>query len=518
MRIQIIIVGILVAGLFSIAAMAGNGTGDVKLGYCFIDQAGNQSVDYKMFNAYEGMGLSLEKFRYYLQNGLRLNANLRNVTLNNRNMTLGFGKPGLFGVEAFNNQFRRIYDFEGGSFTRRNRTEGSLWFYPQRYVQVFGGGSLVNLSGKLADLYNRNLFGSQTEMDYRQETFNVGIRGNYQGRMLRAEYKALNYKDHKSSDRDQKRSLVRLDGMARVPRFDRVMLTGGFRHFETKYTVNDSKISANTVWGGARAMIVPVVFAGYNFVFDRAGAKTDPVATDNFAQAVFATYENPRKGGVTAEYQFDVRDDFENILKANSFYFTGWCRAVKGFEFRASYGTRAEDVDEGARLLGNEDRNRFQATARYTKENLGSLTLKYEGKQRKNDQIESKADYNQFGVDMSLLHCQKYFVLTVGYSFSDGKYENPEKGFHFKDNIVYGNIETREYYNLTAGFGGQYYRSKRDANVESFSLDFSGGYRILKTYRLEAAYNVYNFDDFLVSDQYSTTNIVEVNLIKELSF
>ena len=52
MRIQIIIVGILVAGLFSIAAMAGNGTGDVKLGYCFIDQEGNQSVDYKMFNAY----------------------------------------------------------------------------------------------------------------------------------------------------------------------------------------------------------------------------------------------------------------------------------------------------------------------------------------------------------------------------------------------------------------------------------------------------------------------------------
>ncbi len=249
MRIQSILIVCLVAGMLSVAALAGNGSGNVRLGYCFIDQEGNQSVDHATFNDYEGIGLSLEKFRFNLRNGFLINANLRNMTLNNRNMTLGISKPGLFGVEFLNNQFRRIYDFDGGSFTRRNRTDGSIWLYPIRYLKIFGGGSIINRSGTTVDLFNTTGFGSHIESDYGQKSFNVGLRGNYQGRMLQAEYRTLDYKDHKLSSRDQKRNQIRLDGLMPLPYYERLVLTGGFRHFETKYIDNSFKISANTVWG-----------------------------------------------------------------------------------------------------------------------------------------------------------------------------------------------------------------------------------------------------------------------------
>lgn len=518
MRIQRIIFGCLVAMTISIAAMANNGTGNVKIGYCFIDDAGNRSVDHLTFNDYEGIGLSLEKFKFALRNGFRISANLRNTTLNNRNMTLGISKPGLFGAEFLNNQFRRIYDFEGGSFTRRNRTEGSLWFYPQRYMKIFGGGSLINLSGKTIDLFNTSGFGSATEMDYGQKAFNVGLRGNYHGRMLQAEYRAIDYKDNELASCDQKRYQIKLDALTPIPYYERVILSGGFRHFQTKYSSNDFKISANTVWGGARAKISPVVYASYNFLFDRAGSDSDLVATDNLAQAAYLTYENPMKAGMTAGYQFDVRDDFENEVKGNSYYFSGWCNALREFEFRFEYGSRVEDVKDGVRLLGDENRTRYKTMAKYTKENVGSLSLKYEGKQRKNNQIESKADYNQIAADFELLGCQKCFNLSGGYSFSVGKYTNREKNFQFKDNILYGELDSKEFCHFSAEFGGQYYRSKRDLNLESFSLHFEATYRFLKNHRIEAIYNVLNFDNFLVDDQYSTANIVEVNLIKELSF
>ena len=517
MRIQRIILGCLVAMTISVAALANNGAGNVMVGYCFIDEEGNRSVNHSTFHDYEGIGLSLEKFRYSLQNGLRINADLRNMTLNNRNMTLAIAKPGLFGAEFLNNQFRRIYDSTGGSFTRRNRTEGSLWFYPQRYLKIFGGGSLINLTGKTVDSFNESGFGSHTEMDYGQKALNVGLRGNYQGRMLQAEYRTVDYKDNKLSSRDQARYQIRLDALTPIPYYERVVLSGGFRHFQTKYSDNDFKISANTVWGGARAKISPVVYACYNFLFDRAGSDSDRVATDNLAQAAYLTYENPMKAGVTAGYQFDVGDDFEDEVKANSYYFSGWCKALREFEFRFEYGSRIEDID-GARLLGDESRTRYKTMAKYTKENVGSLSLKYEWKQRKNNQINSKADYSQIVADFSLLKYQRYFNLSGGYSFSNGNYKNREKNFQFKDHLLYGDIGSKEFHHFSAGFGGQYYRNKRDLDVESFSLHFETAYQFFKNYRIEAIYNVHNFDDFLVTDQYFTANIVEVNLIKKLSF
>ncbi len=260
------------------------------------------------------------------------------------------------------------------------------------------------------------------------------------------------------------------------------------------------------------------LYGGYSILLDRASSDSDRVATDNLAQAVYLTYENPLRAGVTGGYQFDANDDFVSEVKANSYFFSGWCKAVRDFEFRFEFGSRLEDVKDGARLLGNEDRTRFKAAAKYMKADLGALSLKYEGKIRKNDDIGSKADFNSIAADFSILKCQKYFDFSGGYSFSTGKYENREKNFEFRDNLLYGNIQSREFCNLSAGVGGQYYRSKRDVNVESFSLHFEAAYRFFRTHRIEAIYNVYNFDDFLVPDDYSTENLVEVNLIKELSF
>jgi hypothetical protein len=62
-----------------------------------------------------------------------------------------------------------------------------------------------------------------------------------------------------------------------------------------------------------------------------------------------------------------------------------------------------------------------------------------------------------------------------------------------------------------------YYR-KRDLDVEHVGLRFNAAYSVAPTYSVKIEYNIQNFDDFLVDDAYYTANIVEVNLIKDLSF
>ena len=49
-------------------------------------------------------------------------------------------------------------------------------------------------------------------------------------------------------------------------------------------------------------------------------------------------------------------------------------------------------------------------------------------------------------------------------------------------------------------------------------MRFDAEYEFYDGYKFRAEYNVQNFDDFLIRDQYYTANIVEISLIKHISF
>ncbi|SYZ73034.1 exported hypothetical protein [Candidatus Zixiibacteriota bacterium] len=503
--------------LGSLVAAENAGNGNVRIGYTIIDEKGNQAINQPTFNDYEGLGLSFEKFYYNFQNGMRLNADLKNITLNNRNMILGFGKPGLFGLSLSNNQYRRIYGAEGGSFTRRSQTGTSLWYYPSKYLKLFGGGSFINLHGSTTALFYPDLPGAETKMDYRQNCYNAGFRFNEHGRMFQAEYRTADYKDKLDPARDQSRYNIRLNALLPFPKYEWVTLSGGFRHFETKYKTTDFKYSTNTVWGGALLNMTKNLALNYHFIFDRTSSDSDLIATDNLAHAVYLMLTQPGEGGITLGYQNDVNDDFANEVRANSFYAAGWYKPGAKWEFRGEFGSRAEDVKDGVRMLGNEDHTRYRLVLNYRENKTGSLELKYEGKQRKNDDIGSKVDFNRLGADGTLI-MKKWADLSGGYSYSTGKYENVTQTFEFRDHILYGALSLHEYHDMTAACEATYYRSQRDLDVESYNIRVILGYRFAKNHHLEVVYNLHNFDDYLLLDNYYTANIVEINLIKELSF
>ena len=504
-------------GLAAVGVRAGNGEGTVKVGYVLLDEEGNRSVEHSTFNQYEGLGLSFERFRYNFDNGLRLGADLKRITLNNRNLSLALEKSGLFGIRTYNNQYRRTYNFEGSTFTRRHRTGASAWFVPHKYFKVFGGGDYVGKSGRMSDWFDLNQPEVVEDVDFTQFSYNIGLRANHRGGMFQAEYRAADYRDDIDNSRDQKRSKIRLAALLPVPRYEWVLLSGGFQHFETKYDKTDYKISANTVWGGTTVKLPRNFTVSYKFYFDRTGSDSDLVATDNLSHAFFAGRVWPGLAGLTLGYQHDINDDAVDAVKADGMYFSGWLKPLKNLDFRAEHGFRKEEVDEGARLLGDEDRNYFKISGKYRYADYASFTARYDDKHRENDQLGSDIDFKRMALDASLT-LAGWGTLAAGYAYANGEYENTEEMFEFADHLVHGDISTEEYYNVTAGFGVSYYRSKQDLDVESYNLRFTGAYRFMKTHRLEITYNVHNFDDFLVMDNYYTANIVEVNLIKIMSF
>lgn len=503
--------------LLTCALAVAAGSGDAKFGYIFIDEKGNLSVDRATFNDYQGPSISLENFRYNFENGTLLRANLRNIILNNRNLSADLGKPGLYSLRLSHNQYRRIYDFEGNHFTRRHNESVALSFFPVRYLEFFGGGTMMARGGTMDNLFDPAAVPAGVKVDYKQTFYNGGVKLRYQAVMLQAEYRGDRFRDNNNAGRDQDRTEGKVSGLLRLPQFERLTVTGGFRHFENKYKKSDFLISTNRAWSGVWLELPADFTFRYFFMIDRTSSDSDYVATDNIVHAVYAGYTHKSRAGVTIGYQHDLNDKYFEEVQGSAFYASGWLKPIEKIELRAEYGSRAEEVKEGVRLIGNEDRNRYKVSGKYRHSDNVSFGLKYEGKIRKNDDLGSKTTINRAALDGSY-QLAKYGVASVGYSYGKGTYENQTQTFEFADHLIYGDITSAEYHNLTAGFGGAYYRCRRNLDVESFNLRFSGEYRLLKVYRVEVTYNVHNFDDFLVRDQYYTANIVEINLIRELSF
>ena len=273
---------------------------------------------------------------------------------------------------------------------------------------------------------------------------------------------------------------------------------------------------SNFGWGGGTVVLPKGFNLRYNFYFDRSGSDSDYVETDHLANAVFVGYDKPKVGGASIGYQNEINDDFEDEVKSNTLIFNGWLQPTADLKLRAQYGNRAEDVKDGARFVGDEDRSRYAFEARYRVPSRGNIAVKYENRHRENDQLGTEVDFDRFLTDLYVSD-DRYGSLSAGYAYSTGDYTNVEEedNFSFKDHLLYGEVTTRQWRNLTGGFGATYYRSKRDLDVESFSLRFSGDYRFSGVYRLEVEYNVHNFDDFLTADRYYTANIVSVSLSRE---
>lgn len=503
--------------LVMIPSATASGNGDLKIGYIVLDETGNMSVNRSTFNDYEGASLSLEKFRYDFKNGMLLRANLRNITMNNRNLTADVGKAGLFSLKLFHNQFRRIYDFHGGNTTRRHNEGASLSFNPIRYVEIFGSGSNMGRTGSTIDLFSPSSRGDKVNVDYKQLFYNGGARVTYRGMMVVGEYRGNQFRDNRNVNRDQDRMEGRVAATVPVPRYEWILFQGGFRHFETKYKKTDFLISSNRGWGAASVAMSPEFAVKYYLMLDRTSSDSDFTAYDNLVQAFYVGYTNQRYGGVTVGYQYDINDQYWARTNAKSLYGSCWFKPTTQAELRAEYGTRTEDVKESVRLVGDEDINRYRFSGKYRFTDVGNIALKYEGKVRKNDEIDGKVTLNRVTFDCGVT-LKKYATITVGYSSGKGDYENATQQFKFTDHLLYGDAISQEYHGLTVGAGVTYYRSKRDLDVESFNIRCSAALRLYDDMRLETIYNAHNFDDLLVRDDYYTANIVEINLIKGLSF
>ncbi len=496
---------------------ASSGGLDVKVGYSYIDHDGNESVDQASYNYYEGIGVSMENAKMSFDNGILVRSNLRNINLDNRNLYFNISKPGLFGAKVRSNKYRRIYDFDGNIETKRDLTSADIWFHPFRQLKLFGGGDFNYVSGETGELFSSSFGSLARHVDYERQKYSMGGLYKYQGRMIRGEYGTSKFKDKIDETKDQTRDLVRVIAMTPAPEFDWLILSGTYQHFKTEYDDTGFELKSDTYKGSLWADISNQFAANYIIYFNRAGSDSDFVESDNLSHSIYLKYKHSTRLGALAGYQNSINDDYEDAVKTNAYFLECWGSPTDKLSLRAKYGFRADEIDEGQRLLGDEDRNRFKVSAKYRAAEKSSLKLSFESRKRKNEQLESENDYMRFNF-AGTHNLTDLGLVSIGYSFSDGKYTNRTQIFEYDSHQLHAGLNSHPYENFTLGAMAIYYRYRKDLDTEGSDLRFTGAYDFMGGNRIELVYNVFNFDDFLFRDQYYTANIVEINIIKSFNY
>jgi len=522
---------LILSGTFLVTSSQGSeGSGSVKLGYVLTDEEGGLGVNQETYNTYEGLGLSFNNFSYFLGNGIGFKADLKNVTLNNRNITATAFKPGCFNLTVHHDQYRRTYDSSGNNFTRRRTRSAQASIRPIKYVEVFGGYSRTDKHGRTNDAVPETL--DTTLVDFTYTSYNIGVNVFDRYGNVRMEYRRNDYANVAKAgiaNSSREADVFRISGSSMVPRYNWITLAGGFNYRKDAPDEGSFELKTNQGWGAVRANL-PSNFTGeYRISFARTEQTREDRETDNVLNTISVGKTWSGRFGLRVGYENRISDDLINRTESQGFLTNAWFNYKRRLFLKGMVVLRDQDVKTGATLTGDETITRHKFSATYRDPAWGSFSVQWKGQVRKHDpalairdtlsnnEINSRIDYNVLSSKLNL-KAADLGRMIISYSYYLGQYENnsAEDNYEFSDHIIRGTIYPREYRGVELSFSGTYYRSRRDNDVEKFRLTFGGSYAFLNDHRIGVEYHVFNYDDFFFPNNFYTGNIVELYVTKDL--
>ncbi len=520
MRLKNSVVLVILASMCLLGQVASGNDyqGTIRTGYIFTDIEGNRGVHQPTYNLYEGVMLSLERFRYSWDDGMRLSADITNPALKNRRANISFGRIGWGGATLHHDSYRRTYDFDGSVFTRRETTSGSAWIQPIKHVKLFGGIGITDKDGTSQPLVHSPISSPTQLVDYLNRYYNAGVEIKHRRNYGRLDYRASEYSDDVSGGDDRSTRRLRMTVYAPLPKFEQIVLGAGFLHFENTAEKRQDTLRANTVWGVARYSDTLGYQVRYSFIFDRSSRTGDLAATDNILQALGVGKAWRNRGGIMAGYGYRINDDIWVDRSGSEYSISGWLALSSQLSLRAGIGYVSDNVDSGYTLTGDRDYSRHWLSAQYRFTD-GFVRIRIDNRHRGNDDIGSESDFIRASLDASVSN-SIYGNIIASYSFGDGKYNNSFGTFGYGEHLLSWDAFSSEYRGIQLGFGGNYYRARQDVDIEAFTIRLTGKYRFYQNAAVEIVYSAHNFDNFADLPapylEYYTANVVQASIAFEL--
>jgi hypothetical protein len=491
--------------------------GTFAIGGIWLDEEGNRATTVETYNLFDGFSISQIRFAGDFDRKHYLSFNLREINLDSRKGELVYRIPGRLRVDTDYTQWRQIFDSDASvTSSRKDWRAGLNW--------TTGGGGVIRANYKhtrksggrlgyplgteqqsvLGTGYSYLLQTGMIEADLKRD-----VGGGSAGIALAYNFAHFDDRDASVQDRLGQMFTARLYGAAYLwP--DRLthLLRGAWGTQELSETGLSFDLASFQYTGVLRPH--RSLQFKYNFYASRIDDKGTRLETDNIRNNFVLTYYH-NYGQFYGGYGYETNDDDLTLTSYQTYLFGVSYRYEKKLRAQLEIGDRHKDDQGKTTLLEDIQTNRLLASLRYRiLDDLylgGKLTYRRRNFQAIN--VESEGElYNAYGG----YEYPGWGSLVADYSYSIDNYKDIGSRFDVNTHIATARLQIDRIDNLVLVGGATYLDIGQDLNIEKSILFFEGKLTFGKDFFVEAKYNVYNYDDYLVMNRYYTANAVWINV------
>ena len=486
--------------------------GTVKLGGITIDQSyGSLAAVQETYNIYEGFN-----FRQLLVNGFLgpkhyFTLNLRNVNLDSRKGDFLYRSPGKFRFNSNYRENRYVFDPDASSTSFRKRWGFNLEYKPVKSFNLLGNYNFNKRTGERVS-YPPGITDSWlgTGYDYLQQNFGVEGQwvGGRRGGAVRYDFTDFNNQLDDLTDRRGQVVSARFNSPCYF--YDKWM--HHFRFAYGKQDVVNADVNYTLINFQYNGIIRPVQWFRfkYNLYANRIDDSSTEMVTDDIQNNFSADYYYPY-GRIFGGYGYEINDDDQFLTDYNTYLVGGTFDYHRRVYAKVSYANRAKNDQEKLTLLQDIETERTLAKLKLTVMKELVIGGGYVEGERTYPDIgaSAKGQWTNTYLDYKL---PVWFSIRGDYSYRVEEHNNLTGTFDTNTHIMTTKVTFDRIRDLYLGAGATYLRVKEDLDIEKSILFFEAAYTLARAYHFEVKYDVFNYDDYIVTERYYTGNIVWFNV------
>jgi hypothetical protein len=518
----IAITTLLTAGIVTLAASpawAGTMEGTVKVGGVIKNESGDRSAVQETYNIYDGFSLTQIRLAGSLDPANYISLDLRDINFDSRQGDFLFRRPGTFKLTANYDQSRYVFDPERVTTSERKDWRIGAQYTPNRWLSFIGSYDYLTHEGERLPypLGTESVLG--VGYDNVLQTGLISVEGHKDRRGGAITYQASGYSDDLNSATERKGQVFSARAYLPDPFFNKWthMLRGSYgvrrlKNGDLEYTMSDFQYTA---------VIQPRAHLQFRYNFE--GTRYDHQATDlktiRFQNIADATYYYTY-GHLNAGYAYETNDD-RTLTHYNSWRAGGSFRldreAGQGSWLTAKldYAERNKKDEEQLTLLRDVEASKIRASLDVRPIDPIVVGGQYLNREREMPDIGVKSEGEVWSGYLRA-EAKSWGSVSGDYSYTMDNYTDLLAGFDASSHIVTARADFLRIKNLTLAGGVTFLDIGEDLDIEKSMVFAEGSFRFLKDYRLEAKYNCYNYDDYILLDRYYTANVLRINLAYDL--
>ena len=515
LAVTLIAVAVAVGPIAPAAADSVDGT--ILVGGIYKDETqGDLSAVPETFNIYDGFSISRIDLRAKVGSRNFFHLDLHEINMKSSKGAFTYRVPDLGSLTVRHDQHRQLLDATGGTFSMRRDWHTGLRLTPGRNLRLLADYGWQSRRGfRIGYPAGTNSFLDNT-YDYDLETGRFEAEVMHRGYSLAVSYEMSRFEDDPMSEAERKGQVysARLRGPC-------LLLPDRLTHLLT-FSYGLQRLEAS----GLEDKLSNVQYVGilrlphdlqlqYRFYAGTTESAASGQKTDNVRNDVDLTWYN-RLGSLFAGYGYVTNDDYEALTRYDVWRVGGNATLAGKTKVKVSYATSAKKDENERTLLRDIDVSRLHASVRSQITPELTLGASFVDRSREYPALDVQVDGRRWGL-FGRLARTGLGAVQVDYTYSDDDYQDHTAGFRADNHAISARVDYEKLADLRLSAGVTWLDVGKDLDIEKSILSFSGQYDFLDDWFVEAKYNVYNHDDFILVDRYYTANVVWLNLGYRLS-